>query len=1018
MNKTQFKQILVASLLICFAATGFAVTAKALKQGQRFTKAPEASKLLERLNFESAPLPLNYFQKIRIELSKAAQAEAAAAKKHGVMLNSLIKLTPDTLGFFVATGAVNFMTMWNASSGNPLLFQQQVIGMKDPIAHLSFYSFIAANGFYSNWQTGKLKKMSPQAREMEIRKISYAGMAAGSLASSVTADIGAAITGCSNNLLKNRTAEATAADDSACEAALKTWTTRNLTQKYVPQIFSLLVVQAATEFTHKGIAYGATGILNVLKGLGAKTGLKISAIDLVLYATPGKFGIQLFKVVGKVTQFTFFVGIDHLLNNTLTRGLNNILKPAIFKTFDLYTLNTLFEVGTKYQWNVEKISTLTPMAFPENRADKNTSEAYLNFSDFSTKFPAEITNFTERMQEWRDHLNANVELDLTEWMNLTTRMYNQIQTSENFYDSFLSEMFTYANTDHRVKLAELSPEAFNNTTGFPYRTLPLYGVKFIPWVNSDGKTTNVEPDKAYLLFPKETELAQSNYLRAFAAEFLKSEYYKKIELTAIHKEFMNMTLQKLMSADVNEQSSALKNLVEFRIIQYQIGAQAKSNLNFIHLRLALLKEIGEPEAKMNRGEGFAGAFALANKAQIETADFDGASLITTNTSIFNASSILMHQMICGDSFGKIKNYEIGKTDITLWQPDFIAPAIVTSQAKEFCNVENRIYDEDFYKTKLTNAQGVVFSNPADFIFKNINVKILGDYTDKTKKTDFTTWWADNVLFPILPNLNKWDKIYSNLIVKMDQNLFPHGKTSVQSVVDDLTLNNFNLESFLPSKNSESFKFETEFYLQTIHLVTTKQQLYLPAKGDNSVVVESKKLSKNQYGNVLKKLNSETATQITTSLKQMLNELEKPVTQLDIEYQTLNDQQLTMILTDQNKMAEFEKQMNYKKYLQFKENFEQGISKIETAAGLKTAQASALDENKLVFTDAKVATPNFEQSVIIAAAQGLRSIESNISRYVRMKLLVRYGLKFSTEDNKKSQNEAVNQATSRGVLQRK
>ena len=57
-------------------------------------------------------------------------------------------------------------------------------------------------------------------------------------------------------------------------------------------------------------------------------------------------------------------------------------------------------------------------------------------------------------------------------------------------------------------------------------------------------------------------------------------------------------------------------------------------------------------------------------------------------------------------------------------------------------------------------------------------------------------------------------------------------------------------------------------------------------------------------------------------------------------------------------------------------------------------------------------------MIIAAAQGLRSIESNISRYVRMKLLVRYGLKFSTEDNKKSQNEAVNQATSRGVLQRK
>lgn len=990
MKKINLKQILTICLLICFSTSGFAVSAKVLKQGQRFAKVSDAGKLLERLNFESTPLPLNYFQKIRIELNKAAQAEAVAAKNNGVMVNSLLRLTPDTLGFFVATGAVNFMTMWNASSGNPLLFQQQVIGLKDPIANLSFYSFIAANGFYSNWQTSKLTKMSPQAREMAMRKISYAGMAAGSLASSVTADIGASITACSKTLLTNTTAENKAVDDSACETALKVWSVRNLTQKYLPQIVSLMVVQAATEFTHKGVAWSAQKFLGVLKSIGVKTGLKISAIDVVLYATPGKFGIQLFKIAGQVTQFALFVSVDHLLNDTLTRGLNNILKPALFKTFDMYTLNSLFAVGTKYQWDIDKISTLTPMVFPENRSNVKSNEAYLNFNDFSKKFPAEIANFTERMQEWRDHLNSNAEQDLSEWMNLTTRMYNQVQISEKFYDSFLSELFTFSNISYRTQLPasdsqSLPMKSVINTTGFPYRTLPLYGVKFIPWINNDGKTTNVAEDQAYILFPKETEKAQSDYLREFATTMLKSNDYQNLKFTPIHKEFMNSMLQKLMSTIPTEQGAALKNLVEYPILQNQIGLQAVSNQSFIKLRAAMLNKIGIPQAKLNRGEGFSEAFILANKAQIEAADFDGASLITSNTSMFNAGSILMQQMICGGSIGKIQNYEIGKTDITVWQPDFISPTIVTSQAKEFCSTKNRINDEDFYTTVSTNSNGQTFKNPVDFIVQNMDMTVLGNYKDKTKKTDFSAWWANNVLYPILPNLEHWEKNYSNLVTKLDENLFSHQKITITSLVDDLTLNNWGSHNILPSKISDSFKFETEFYLRTMNLVVSK------------------------------KANTNSSQLILTSLDQMLSELKKTVTQLDIKYQTLTDDQLQAVLSDENKNVEYEKQLNYKRYLSFKENFEQGISKFEASVGLKKEEPLAIDNDKSVFQDIKVANSNFEQTVVSTAVQGLHSIEASISRYVRMKLLIRYGLKFSTEDNKKSQDEAVRQACTRGAL---
>ena len=52
-------------------------------------------------------------------------------------------------------------------------------------------------------------------------------------------------------------------------------------------------------------------------------------------------------------------------------------------------------------------------------------------------------------------------------------------------------------------------------------------------------------------------------------------------------------------------------------------------------------------------------------------------------------------------------------------------------------------------------------------------------------------------------------------------------------------------------------------------------------------------------------------------------------------------------------------------------------------------------------------PTFEQAMIKALADGLRNIEENISKYVRMKVLMRRGMMFTKEEMErmKGQNKA-------------
>lgn len=970
---------------------------------------------------------LNYFEQVRIEHDIARQEEHMKSLTRGVLHNSILRLTPDTLGFFIATGAVNFMSMWTSSGGNPALFQRQVEGLTDPIATLSFYSFIAANGFYTRSETNKINGManiSEEQKRLMYRAMSYKGLAAGSLASTFISDVGTTASSCSKYLLinKNSNPEMSQKANDACNSALSIWTTRGLANKYLPEIFSLLIIQGATEFAQegieKGISYSAKEFMKILTKTGKASQFMATAVELGLYATPGKFAIKSFKIVGQITQFYLFVKVDHILKNTLTRAWNNFYLPMMYKTFDQNDLDSEFK---KYSLENEASSTNS------NQDDNQT-----------LKFPNAISDFSIKMNLWRDHLNSNVEADITEWTTMTSRMYNQLSISEEYYNRYLAELFNFTNISHDVKHKGLSEKAFNNITGFPYKPLPLFGMNFIPWVNSDGKKTNVTSDDAYLLFPKETEKAQSDTLKLFADTLVKSNFVNNSPMHDYQKKFLNDFLNKLQTNDPKVQGQAFNNLLQFSLIPNQ------NNLEFIKFRAEIFKRLGYPNAALSRGEGFNKAFEVKFKKELEAAQFDTTRPLSNgdynSVMLVNPTSYLMRFMACGKKQAQVQDYRLEKFNFTyLAEPDFEPPSIVNNRSSEFC--DHFINEEKFYTTQIKNSDNTISNNITDYLTKNINMSILGDYTDEDKKADFTKWWADNAIWPLAPTLEKWNKSYQNYVSALDQNLFKEKKLNVVNIVDTLTQNkpsdyDFNKnDSALNTKSIyDSIQFEKEFYLQTLNMIINKKvNKFEKSLGNYSVLSDIKSLALTQKAKYFTKLTQPEFTNIETVLNQLFLELRKPVTELPLELQMFSDEQLETKFDEKMKDLYFNKQINYKKYSALKKDYDNAISKLETLVGLKKEVPDPTSPGQVIYEEvnqdsAKLFLGNLAEpgtsetaqsgkslneqepkiklskdllSTVLAATKGLRNLEANISRYVHMKLLMRYGLKFSKEEIKEA-----------------
>lgn len=890
---------------------------------------------------------------LRRELQRQAMSEQAKAQKDGVFVSVNKRFTPESITFFIAIGGVTFNSMWIKAHGDPLAMERHILSLKDPIAHLSFYAFMQSQGFYMDFRTKKLgvNSMDPLTRKQMMTRLSYQGMAIGSLAASIVADLGQSVKMCTDQWIHGKTDESSL---ESCNQAWKQWSVRDKFTQYFPQIISLWATQAATTLIESSAAKAfdkvtatsfAKKILN--KESLVKTAYKITSADVVLTFVGGGWATKSIKFVGKLTKFSMFVGVDHFLSAYTYRPLNNLIRPLFFD-FYASAINMLWYRADQGNWN----------------------QANIKGAQSLELFEKEIENYGTQMQQWREHLNSDAEADLTGWMEMTKEILNQTDYAYKFYRGFTGHMFETLNIGYQVQNKQLDPAAATVITQFPLRTLPFYGISTGPYKPIGGQIEDF-----YLLNPNELEKRQKEHI-------LNTAEKHKIAMRALKgfelKEF-NSILEKLLSKDNTRMSSGLNDLNKVnKTEQIYITATGTWEDNsvysgeFMDAIAALKKELGNPQPVVYPLAGYSQAFAAnsVNQISAEAADYSKWSI--KNKFKFNKEAdLMMYKIICGQPQGRL--YKVQLAGVNFLSPQFDPPTLLkaNNDRREFCNSSRST--DNLYSTNIADKQ------LKTYLLENLNYAAIGDYRDKKQANTFENWWLKNAKEPLNSEFRNFDLQYKKLFELASTNYFDQ-RTFYKFFVDGL-----NQSRYLPKSLNASLRAESRLYLQILSRVLAAGNPPPPANIKNNYL-EFATTSSEQLNYV-------------SLYKQVPREIEK-----------LNDLLAVYSTFIVNK------NVNFDGYIAHSKKIDTAINDILVLAGLKrvsqtdadedlSASASGSENSDKIYEDISVQNPTYKQRMAVTAVRGLRQVESEIRRFIRMKIMLSQSLELDAKEFMNDWNNA-------------
>jgi hypothetical protein len=733
----------------------------------------------------------SFFRKLRAAIQQAEMEEAkknqGAGTKH-VLRHVRANFVPDSITFAIAGGAVYFAQLQMVTKSDPALMVKHVEALKDPIAHISFAAFMVANGIFIDMKT---RGMDPMTKQLVMKSLTYKGLAVGSFFSSLTADVLTTGKECFGSWIANKNDEASHA---ACDAAFKQWTVRNKFTQYAPTIMSLIAAQAGAEVVENwakaggrmvkpGILYTESKMLKVAQTMGAN-------IDIVI--TPGGPVVKTVRWLGKLTKFTMFLAVDHAVAPTITRIGNNLIQPLFFD-FDALAMSKYLVRGSKHSWN-----------------EKNAAAADESFA----KFPKEIANFTERMAAWRMHLNGKAEADLAGWLDATSQLLHQIDYAKNFYHKYVENLFDTMNRQHLVDRGEFNDDpstAWARERRYPYRALPLYGVK------SNHDYGNVPENDIYLLKPFDIEPRQSAFVKQTATQFLTT--LDKYLMTAPQRAEVIAMISALTKDLTPYQQGVQLDFINKYIERIPRPQQVRGEMLPDHnhgLRSSLKdfrKALGNPLPQLYEGSGFAMAFDthVTNYQMAKAANFD---LSDENFKFAKSADLMMFNMVCGPTTGTIDEGKV--LGMNLLPPELVSPRIVNYQVlPEFCKdtwIRKTVTSKNIYEMPVT-VDGRQYNNLNRFMVSQIYPNLIGDYRDENKSDKgkvFNAWWMNNILPDLQKTLKAFDGRYQKL-VDMTYKQVNDEKTRFDFTMDHIT----NQSYYLDRNIGDNLRFELEVYLATI-----------------------------------------------------------------------------------------------------------------------------------------------------------------------------------------------------------
>ena len=942
------------------------------------------------ISAEQSPQRPDALRILRRELQRQEAVAQQKAAKDGVLWSTTKRFPIESMTFFIAIGGVTFNSMWIKSHGDPLQMERHIMSLKDPIAHISFYAFMQAQGIYMNLHTrgAKFQAMDASTKAQTMRMLSYKGMAIGSLASSVMADLGHSGKMCIDAWIKGKKDEKSL---MSCDQAWAQWTVRNKFTQYFPQVISMWAAQAVTEVAERGAHAGfskvaaSAWVKKILsKDFLVRQAYKVTAADVVTTFVGGGWVTKSIKFVGKVTRFSGFVAVDHILSNYTYRPINNIIKPLLFD-FDALAINLNWEKADAGKWNMAQVK------------DANRQ---------LEKFEKEIDNYGTQMQQWRDHLNQDAETDLAGWMEMTKKILNQADFAYKYYKTFIDTYYETLHIGNLIHTKQIAPSAATVITRYPMRTLPFYGVG-----TGEYKPVGGSIQDFYLVNPNELEKRQKEHVIATANRL-------KNASTKIRKGFevdkYNAIISKLLSGNDMRMAAGLNDINSaidlYNLEMRQEKPYSMTGVDYISALRSLKSALGNPQPIIYPFAGFSQAFLAFTPNFTINEDADYSNWSARQKYRFNKSTDLMfYKMICGQPKGRLLKTQLA--GVNFFSPQFDPPSIFkdTPERREFCGKAQGT--NGMYSNKATAQKELT-----KFVHHNFNFAIAGDFRNAERQGDaFEKWWVLNAKAPIDHEFKKYDQDFSKAFQSAYNNIFDH-RGFYKWVVDGL-----NQSKYLPKSLKASLEAESNLYMQILTRSMLADSVRTPLRSNTPFPVnetwgdwfmkQSQKLNpvtalsgSKFVDDVVMRFNYlEWSTQNSTQsgFKSFYGHTPREITQLHM----LLDSYYTFIM---------QKNVNFNQYIAHSKKIDTAINDILVRVGLKrvvAAQASMADDiedfsapansgtenSAKTYEDIPVANPTYKQRMAVSAVKGLRKVESEIRRFIRMRIALAQSLEVDAQE---------------------
>lgn len=936
--------------------------------------------------------PANALQILRAELQRQEAEAQKKAQRDGVFFSTTKRFPVESITFFIAIGAVTFNSMWIKSHGDPLAMERHIKSLADPIAHLSFYSFMQAQGYYMNFHTrgAKFNSLDASTRAQVMRRLSYEGMAIGSLASSVIADLGQSAKMCVNAWLLGKKDSASLA---SCDQAWVNWTVRDKFTQYFPQIISMWVSQRATEFIEKSASRGFEKISAqawvqkmLSKDALVKMAYKVTAADVVTTFVGGGWVTKSIKFMGKVTRFTGFVAVDHILSNFTYRPINNLIQPALFEG-DVFKINYLWAEADKGDWDASKIAN-----------KKNADD-----------FEKEIENYGKRMQQWRDHLNMDAEQDLAGWLEMTKKILSQVEYAYTYYRNFIGEWNSTVNTFHLIREKKLDANAGKIIPRHPFRPYPLYGVSI------GGCQTMGPLEDYYYLEPDAIERCQLAHINQVATRL--SPTPPRLEPEDVKA--YNGIIKLLKSDNIPNIAYMLDEMKkQSDIYSAHAGQEVASeyNGNYIIAINALLSAIGNPDPKPEIFQGYSQVFKIqANNQSLE----DDAGFFDLNYS--KASDLMLSKMLCGPSQAKMDKLQV--VGITIFSPTFNPPMVFKS-SPELTKYCSNLSGHKMYTKKIGNKI------LRDYMSENYRPDVFGGFSGEEPASPeiFEAWWLKNAKLPISNDFSQFDEEYKKVVKKASDNYFNRPDWY------KYTVDNLNQSLYLPKSLQNSFNFEINFYLQllnrailpTKHIPTYKNT---PMPGEKNFLTASAEAITSTSSFMFASNTVIKKTMLNFDYMEFAAKCSNEISFCSpYEGHSLGPAGSLNYLLRRYHIYFYEKFPDFEEYIQLSKDvdtaFHYALVHLQLEKEVnppplepikpgpppyKVANAAytGTEVTERTFEAINVTNLSYKQRIGIAAIKGLREVESEMRRFVRMRVALKSLLKVNDQEILADWNRTIN-----------